>query len=344
MTESRHKDIIISKSVGRNVFSNRPRISVIIPAYNVAEHISATLESVIAQKFREYEIILVNDGSPDSERFEREINNYLEEIVYIKQCNAGASEARNTGIEHARGEIIAFLDGDDQWLPDFLASQYVFMGRQELDMVYCDAYLFGDNSPYIRTFMQTAPSHGEVTPASLLDLKCNVITSGTMVRREALTAADLFDTADGLAHDFLLWLRIAKNGGKIGYQEKVLAKYRVHLNSLSGDSVNRMERSIFAFERAISTIDLTIDEKAIAEKRIDDFRTDLKVESGKSLLLSGRNREAAEAFRQANRRRRSLKLTAVAYMARFAPGLLLRVFKAMRSNEITFVRNIERSA
>lgn len=342
--EKERKHNFISSRVGRNVFSNVPRISVIIPAYNVAEHISATLESVIAQKFREYEIILVNDGSPDTERFEREINNYLEEIIYIKQSNAGASEARNTGIKHARGEIIAFLDGDDQWLPDFLASQYVFMGRHDLDMVYCDAFLFGDNSPYIRTFMESAPSHGDVTAASLLDLKCNVITSGTVVRREVLAAAGLFDTEDGLAHDFLLWLRIAKNGGKIGFQKKVLAKYRVHLNSLSGDSVNRMERSIFAFERAISTIDLTSGEKMIAERRIDDFRTDLKVESGKSLLLSGRNREAAEAFKQANTRRRSLKLSAVSIMARFTPGLLLKVFKAMRSNEITFVRNIERSA
>jgi glycosyltransferase involved in cell wall biosynthesis len=344
MNKKRSNDIVISKRVGRNVFSSVPRISVVIPAYNVAEFIEENLQSVIAQKFREHEVILVNDGSPDTEKLERAINNYLEEIIYIKKENAGASEARNTGIEHARGDIIAFLDGDDQWLPDFLASQYVFMGRHGLDMAYCDAYLFGDNSPYVRTFMETAPSDGEVTPAALLDMRCNVITSGTMVARDVIEAAGKFQTEDGLAHDFLLWLRIAKNGGKIGFQKKILAKYRIHLNSLSGDAVNRMERSIFAFERAKATIDLTEDELMIAERRIEGFKADLAVEHGKSLLLSGRYREAAAAFATANRQRRSVKLAVVSLMARFAPRLLLRAFKSKRGNEIAFVRNIERSA
>jgi glycosyltransferase involved in cell wall biosynthesis len=334
---------MISKRVGRNVLTAVPRISVIIPAYNVAEYISETLDSVVSQKFREHEIIVVNDGSPDSEKFERAIGYHLEEIVYIRQDNAGAGVARNTGIEHARGEIIAFLDGDDQWMPDFLASQYVYMARNDLDMVYCDAYLFGDNSPLIRRFMETAPSEGPVTPASLLDLKCNVITSGSMVKREVLAAAGNFDPEDGNAHDFLLWMRIAKNGGRIGYQKKVLARYRVHLNSLSGDAVNRIERSIFAFERAIDTLELTEDETAIARTRLEGFRADLEVEKGKSLLLSGRYSEAADAFSLANKRRRSLKLAAVAVMARILPTVLLRLFKSMRSNDLPFVRNIERS-
>jgi hypothetical protein len=89
---------------------------------------------------------------------------------------------------------------------------------------------------------------------------------------------------------------------------------------------------------------LTADETAIAQKRLEGFRADLEVERGKSLLLGGEHREAAAAFLRANRRRRSLKLATVALMARFAPKLLLRVFKSMRSNELAFVRNIERSA
>lgn len=344
MTEMRGNNIMISKRVGRNVLSSGPRISVIIPAYNVAEYIADTLASAVSQRFREHEIIVVNDGSPDTERFEREINSYLEEIVYIKQRNAGAAAARNTGIEHARGDIIAFLDGDDQWMPDFLAAQYVFMGRNDLDMAYCDAYLFGDNSPYVRRFMETAPSDGTVTPAALLDLRCNVITSGTMAKREVLNAAGNFDPDDGNAHDFLLWMRIAKNGGRIGYQKKVLAKYRVHLNSLSGDAVNRMERSIFAFERAIETLELAEDEAAIARHRLEGFRADLEVEQGKSLLVGGQYKEAAAAFARANKRRRSVRLAAVAMMARFTPTILLKLFKSMRSNDLPFVRNIERSA
>src|SRR5438445_4187602 len=147
----------ISKRIGRNIFDSPPKISVVIPAYNVAEFICETLDSVLAQKFREHEIVVVNDGSPDTERFERAIRSRLEDVVYIRQRNAGAGAARNTAIEHARGHIIAFLDGDDVWLPDFLASQYVFLERNGLDMAYCDASLFGMQSAYRRTFMETAP-------------------------------------------------------------------------------------------------------------------------------------------------------------------------------------------
>src|SRR5207248_2470586 len=134
---------------------------VVIPAYNAAATIGEALDSASAQKFREHEIIVVNDGSPDTEQFERAINLHREDIIYIKQRNAGAGAARNTAIEHSRGDIIAFLDADDAWMPDFLASQIVFLERHGYDMVYCDAVLFGMNSAYRRNFMETAPSSGE---------------------------------------------------------------------------------------------------------------------------------------------------------------------------------------
>ena len=236
MTDGRNQNI--SKRVGRNVFETPPRVSVVIPAYNVAKFIGETLDSAIGQKFREHEIIVVNDGSPDTAALERVLHTRLEEIIYIKQRNLGAGPARNTAIEHARGEVIAFLDGDDVWLPDYLASQLVHLERHRLDMVYCDAFLFGMNSAYRRTFMETAPSTGEADFASILDLRCNVITSGTLARKQAIVDAGMFETERVRAHDFHLWLRMAKNGSKIGYQTKPLLKYRVHTDSLSGDSID----------------------------------------------------------------------------------------------------------
>ena len=327
----------VSKRIGRNVFDTPPKISVVIPAYNVAAFISETLDSVVAQKFREHEIIVVNDGSPDTEQFERAIRNHLEEIIYIKQRNAGAGAARNTAIEHARGHIIAFLDGDDVWLPDFLASQYVHLERNGLDMVYCDANLFGMNSVYRRTFMETAPSEGEADFNAILDLRCNVITSGTMARKQAIIDAGMFEIERVRAHDFHLWLQMAKNGARIGYQRKQLLKYRVHLDSLSGDSVSRVEREIDAFERVKRTIELDEEQTAIADRRIAGLEADLAVEQGKSFLLSGEFREAAVAFRVANRHRKSLKLTAITWLARIAPQMLLRHYKTHRSAEIAFV-------
>ncbi len=327
----------VSKRVGRNVLSG-PRISVVIPAYNNADVMAETLDSVVAQKFREHEIIVVNDGSPDTEAFERAIRNHLEEIIYIRQRNQGAGPARNTAIEHARGDIIAFLDGDDVWLPDFLASQYVHMNRNGLDMVYCDAMLTGMNSALRRTFMETAPSVGEADFNAILDLRCNVITSGVMAKKEFIVAAGMFETERVRAHDFHLWLRMAKAGAKIGYQTKPLLKYRVETSGLSGDSISRVERERDAFVRVMNTIELDAEQREIATKRIAGLEADLAVEQGKSYLLSGDPRAAAERFRVANRHRRSLKLSAIALAARLAPSLLLRHFKNHRSADIALIR------
>ena len=325
------------KRVGSNIFGTTPKVSVVIPAYNSADTIEEALKSVLAQKFREHEIIVVNDGSPDTEKFERAIRAHLEDIIYIRQRNSGAGPARNLAIEHARGEFIAFLDADDVWLPDLLASQYVFMQRHAYDMVYCDAQMFGLNSAYLRTFMQDAPSDGEANFNSILDLRCNVITSGTLARRSKIVAVGMFETDRVRAHDFHLWLRMAKAGAKIGYQKKVLLKYRVGTDGISGDSISRVEREIAAFERVRQTIDLDAEQQQIVTRRIAGLEADLAVEQGKSFLLSGDYREAAVAFRVANRHRRSIKLAAISLIARIAPGALLKHYKQKRSAEIALV-------
>jgi glycosyltransferase involved in cell wall biosynthesis len=344
MPEHEAQNKIISKRTGRNVLAKPPKISVVIPAYNSAAFIWETLDSVSRQKFREYETIVVNDGSPDTELFENAIISQVEDIIYIKQQNAGAGAARNVGVEHARGDIIAFLDADDVWLPDFLASQCVFLERHGYDMVYCDATLFAMRSAYKRTFMETAPSIGEADFESILDGRCNVITSGTMVRKQAIIDAGMFETERVKAEDFHLWLRLAKNGSRIGYQLKQLLKYRVRLDSLSGDSVSRVERAIDAFERVGRTIDLTGEQRRVVEHRIAGLEADLAVEQGKAFLLSGDFREAAVAFRVANRHRKSLKLTAVTLFSRIAPRMLVKYYISNRSSEIPFVPNREKSA
>lgn len=333
-----HTDRIISKRVGRNVFETPPRVSVVIPAYNVAGFIGETLDSVIGQKFREHEIIVVNDGSPDTDALERALHTRLEEIIYIKQRNLGAGPARNTAIEHARGDLIAFLDGDDIWHPEYLATQLVFLERHHLDMVYCDAFLFGMNNAYRRTFMETAPSVGEADFESILDFRCNVITSGTLARKQAIIDAGLFEVERVRAHDFHLWLRMAKNEAKIGYQTKPLLKYRVHTDNLSGDSISRVEREIDAFERVRRTIELSPKQHAIVTARIAGLEADLAVEQGKSYLLKGEHHEAALAFRVANRHRRSFKLTIAAFLASVAPSTLVKFMQKHRSEDLALVR------
>lgn len=331
-----------SKHVGRNVLSSQPKVSVVIPAYNVAEFIVETLNSVAAQNFREFEVIVVNDGSPDTLTFERAIHSRLDDIVYIRQPNAGAGSARNNAIRHARGDIIAFLDGDDVWMPEFLSSQYLFLMNGNYDMVYCDAFLTGLNSPYRRTFMETAPSNGYADFNAILDLRCNVITSGTMARKQSIIDAGMFEAERVRAHDFHLWLRMAKNGAKIGYQREQLLKYRVHVDSLSGDSISRVEREIDAFMRVRNTIELDEEQQQIVAHRLADFEADLAVEQGKAFLLAGDYREAAVAFRVANRHRQSFKLSVITWLAQHAPRMLLRHYKKHRASEIALVPTLSR--
>lgn len=323
--------------VGRNVFETTPKISVVIPAYNAAEHIGEALRSVADQKFREHEVIVVNDGSPDTEKFERAIGDHFENITYIRQYNSGAGVARNTGIAAARGEVIAFLDADDVWLPEFLASQYIFLERNSYDMVYCDAFLMQLNTAYRRTFMETAPSDGEATFEAILDMRCNVITSGTMARKQAIIDAGWFEKERVRAHDFHLWLRMAKNGAKIGYQKTQLLKYRVHVDSLSGDSVSRVEREINALERVRASIELNEEQSAIVDRHIAGLEADLAVEQGKAFLLRGDYYEATLAFRVANKYRHSLKLSLITLLARVAPGMLLKFYRSTRASDIALV-------
>ena len=94
-----------------------PLVSVVIPAYNAAHYIAATLTSVLKQTFSDFEVIVVNDGSPDPTALERALQPYVSRICYIKQANGGPSAARNVGILQARGKYIAFLDSDERVAP-----------------------------------------------------------------------------------------------------------------------------------------------------------------------------------------------------------------------------------
>src|SRR6201998_3148699 len=93
-----------------------PSVRVVIPAYNSARYIGETLDSVFGQTYRDFEVLVINDGSPDTEALEAGLRPYFERIVYLKQDNRGPAAARNLGIQQARGEYIAFLDSDDCWL------------------------------------------------------------------------------------------------------------------------------------------------------------------------------------------------------------------------------------
>lgn len=322
--------------VGENVKSD-PKVSVIIPAYNIAEFISETLDSVFIQTFIDFEVLVINDGSPDTEEFEKVLKPYFDKIVYLKVENIGAGAARNVGIENSRGELIAFLDGDDVWLPEFLESQVNFLEENNYDLVYSDALLFGGSAFDGKNYMQDAPSEGEANFENLLDFRCNVITSGTVVRKKDVVEAGMFEWAKVRAHDFILWLKIAKAGGKIGYQRKILLKYRVRIESLSGNSIQRVQREIDVFQRVLKLIKLNQVEKAIIEKQLTRLEAEIEIERGKSYLLQKDFESAQKSFEKGNKYRQSMRLQLIIWSLRFAPNLLLKFYQSRRSEEIAFI-------
>ncbi|MFT3746498.1 MAG: glycosyltransferase family 2 protein [Pyrinomonadaceae bacterium] len=333
MSESAEQPRQIRKRVGSNVFDSPPRVSVVITAYNKARYIKDTVDSVLAQKYREHEIIVVNDGSDDTHQLERLLKIRFEELIYIRQRHAGEGAARNTGVENARGRVIAFLNAGDLWQPEFLASQNVHLERHGLDLVYSDASIFADRSVYRRNFMDKYPSIGEVNSRSLLDRSCNVLVSGTLVRKNWIEKVGMFESENVPKPGLPLWIKMIKAGAKIGYQQKQLVKVRSYREEFAVDALARIEAEKDVYERIRKSIDLTTAETKIVERRIDELEAEIAVEQGHSFLQSGDYTEAVTAFRVANHHQRSLKLTAMTFLTRVAPRAALRLSGANHSTD-----------
>src|ERR1700730_7966079 len=138
--------------------SETPTVSVIIPAYNTALYIVETLDSVFAQTFRDFEVILINDGSPDTDKLEQVIEPYRERIVYLKQKNGGPSAARNAGIGWAPGRDNALPASTHRLLPQYLSEQVKALAKSpEVNMVYSDALLLGDSPLSGKSYFQAYP-------------------------------------------------------------------------------------------------------------------------------------------------------------------------------------------
>ncbi|HKP47806.1 MAG TPA: glycosyltransferase [Pyrinomonadaceae bacterium] len=311
-----------------DVSSSEPLVSVIIPAFKVASFIEQTVSSVLAQTFTNYEVIVINDGSPDTELLEKNLSRFSGVISYIKQPNAGAGAARNAGLKIARGEFVAFLDGDDVWLPEFLDAQLELINSGAgYDLVYTDAINFDERGRSRLTNMDLNPSDGPVTAESLIAGTCNIITSSVVARRELIEAVGYFDESFPNSQDYDLWLRLAKRGARITYQKRVLVERRIYEGSLASDPIKSFSGEISVLEKTATRSDLTAAEREALKRKLELRHASIAVCRGKQQLSSGDFGAAAAAFRAANAFYQSWKLRAVLFSLYFAPRLLQRVYK-----------------
>ncbi len=288
-------------SAPENTHKNRtggaPIVSVIIPTYNTTAFIVEALESVFAQTYTDFEVIVINDVSPDTDELEQFLGPFRELILYLKQENQGLAGTRNVGIRRAQGEYVAFLDSDDCWLAGYLASHMkVLEENPEIDVIYCDAQHFGDSSLSGKTYRETCPSNGPVTLDTLLKEGCQLIVTRTVARKQIVMGAGLFDESFRRCEDYDLWLRILYIGGHISYHREVLGRYWSHAGSLSKDAAKMSQSLVAVYEKAERTMDLPERTREILKMQLTFARACFDLESGRQLLAAGEFGPARVSF------------------------------------------------
>src|SRR5215213_5581398 len=173
-----------------------PLVSVLMPAYNAGRYVAESVESVRAQTFRDWELVVVDDGSADDTgEVVRRFAARDARVRYVRRENGGQAAARNTGLREARGPLVAFLDADDLWLPEKLALQTALMEEKGVDLVYTDGYIFSEGgaaSPEERFHILPGEARG-VEMFRTLFTSNRIGTLSVLVKREALDAVGLFD-------------------------------------------------------------------------------------------------------------------------------------------------------
>lgn len=306
--------------------SRRPLVSVIIPAYNAAPYIKEALDSVFAQTYGNFEVIVVNDGSPDTPALDEVLAPYRERIVYLRQENRGLAGARNTGLRAATGDLVSLLDADDAWMPDYLQEQAGYLVEHpEYDLVYCNARFFGDHLHVGREYMDVCPSEGEATASAIITRRCHVFVSVT-ARREVL-APLLFDESLRSCEDFDCWLRLTAAGHRIGYHRKVLVRYRKHGASLSANSISMGEHSLRVMNKSLTLWPPDSREHQNLLAAIARRRADFEIVKAKIALKDRRVSDAIYHFEAANGYFKSSKLAAVIAVLRVLPAPIIALFR-----------------
>jgi len=220
-------------------------ISIVMPAFNAARFLPHTLASVQQQTWSHWELLLVDDGSTDNTR--QVVAEYValdNRIKYLYQPNGRQGKARNLGLRAAEGKYVAFLDADDYWLPDLLARQFEYLQLTSADMVFCDAYVFSDDSQLTSAGLSALPLLSDSKEPQLytgldgiarflLGNRVPILTA--LVKREALERVNGFgeDLSYQNAEDYHLWVKLLLEGFTLREHNRPLAAYRKHNNSVS---------------------------------------------------------------------------------------------------------------
>ena len=275
-----------------------PLVSVIIPVYNAAVFLVRALDSIMDQSYPadRIEVLLVDDGSSDkSLSIAKSYEGKLHDLKICSQPNRGVSAARNMGILLSDGDLIAFLDADDRWLPDKISSQVaIFSADQTLGLVHCGCNFVDRHGAVLKNWSrQSRTDEGDI----LLEFVCDffLITSGVMVPKSVLDDVGCFDESLKVGEDNDLFLRIL-SAYQAGCTRQALLERTVRAESLSRQDYDLDART------DLQTLDRFLQSHpAFARQnksRINSHLSEYLFSYGYRLLDDGRVKQARYALRR----------------------------------------------
>jgi glycosyltransferase involved in cell wall biosynthesis len=229
-----------------------PLVSVILPVHDRAAWIARAITSVLDQTYPAIELIVVDDGSTDDTP--RVAGQFGSRVTVLRQERAGPYAARNLGIRAARGDLVAFVDSDDAWLPDRLSRQVPLLERPEVGLVFGNATLVGGSPEHLAPlgttcFRITPPRRGKV--AAEFVWGNFVPTSTVLVRRRCVDETGGFSLGAPLSADYLQWFRIALRH-ELDYTDDPVSLYTVHPGGISQDLGRSLRARIQLFSAELA--------------------------------------------------------------------------------------------
>ncbi len=216
--------------------NKNPLISVIITTYNRENLVLRALKSVLSQTFKDFEVLLVDDGSTDNtHKAIQEIQKEDKRVVYVYQENKGWPSALNTGLSNAQGRYIAFLDSDDEWLPEKLEKQISFLeNNKSFDGVTCYGNIILDDKEKIKLGVLKQSDDYNNQLKNFINGDFPSIPSSLLLKKEIFEKVGYYDEFLKLSTDADMMIRIFKAGFKIGVIKEVLFNYYIHKQNLTG--------------------------------------------------------------------------------------------------------------
>jgi glycosyltransferase involved in cell wall biosynthesis len=316
--------------IGKNVPADTPTVSIIIPCYKTAELVAETLDSVFAQTFTDYEVILVNDGSPDAEDLRKVIYPYREKLIFIdKSKNTGCGDSRNLGAKCGRGEYFVFLDSDDIWHPPYLDDTINYLTTNHFDLVYTSAECFGMQIWASGNNQSYNPDAGEISRDLYVAGKCHILPSGALMKADAFRTLGGFDPDIPGAEDFHFFMRLLFGGKRIGYLKKNLLRYRIRAGSLTGNLIDRCRYQRDVWPALMKILPFTDREKQTISVHIARGDAALLRAEGRLAVVDRDWPTAREKFRMALLKSADASLPLVHRIRIFGVCMMLRFYPAI---------------